>query len=258
MADATGRIGAGVRLALTTLTVAPVRAGRIARDVASVAMSLAPVVGAVLGAVIAAIGIGANRLGAPAVVAGSLVVAAGVLLTRGLHIDGLADTADALGSYRDRETALDIMKRPDVGAFGVAAIVLVLLTQVAAAGAIVGRAAPVALAGVVTAMAAGRLAITVGCRRGVPAARTGGLGALVAGTVGGPALAVGALAVLAVAVAAVPNRPWQGPLAVGLSLAVTVLLVHHAVRRLGGITGDVLGAACELSVTVTYVVVSLW
>jgi len=258
MADAPGRVGAGVRLALTTLTVAPVRPGTIDRDVAAVAMSVAPAVGAVIGVIVAAIGIGAHRLGAPALVAGALVVAAGVLLTRGLHIDGLADTADALGSYRDRDAALDIMKRPDVGSFGVAAIVLVLLTQAAAAGAIVGRAGPVALAGVATAMAAGRLAIAVACRRGVPAARSDGLGALVAGTVGVPAIAVGGLAVLAVALAAVPDRPWQGPLAVGLSLAVAVLLVRHAVRRLGGITGDVLGAACELTVTVSYVVVSLW
>jgi adenosylcobinamide-GDP ribazoletransferase len=120
----------------------------------------------------------------------------------------------------------------------------------------VSRAWPAALVGVVTATAAGRVAIALGCWRGVPAARPGGLGALVAGTVGVPALAVTAVATATVALAAVPSRPWQGPLAVGLSLAVAVLLVRHAVRRLGGITGDVLGAACELAVTVTYVVVS--
>jgi adenosylcobinamide-GDP ribazoletransferase len=256
MADSPGRFVAGVRLALTTLTVAPLPTGRLDRDVAGVAMSTAPAVGAALGAVGAAIGIGANRLGAPALVAGALVIASGVLLTRGLHIDGLADTADALGSYREREAALDIMKRPDVGAFGVVAIVLTLLIQAAAAGAVVSRAWPAALVGVVTATAAGRVAIALGCWRGVPAARPGGLGALVAGTVGVPALAVTAVATATVALAAVPSRPWQGPLAVGLSLAVAVLLVRHAVRRLGGITGDVLGAACELAVTVTYVVVS--
>lgn len=252
-----GHVIEGVRLALTTLTVAPLRPGRIDRRVAGVAMSIAPAVGLALGAIVGAIGFGAYRLGAPALVAGTLVVAAGVLLTRGLHVDGLADTADALGSYRGADAALDIMKRPDVGPFGVAATVLVLLTQAGAAGAVVTRPWPSALAAVVTATAAGRLAITTGCRRGVPPARPGGLGALVAGTVGWPGLTAGALGVTAVALAAVPGRPWQGPLAVGLALTVAVLLVRHAVRRLGGITGDVLGAACELAVTVTYVMVSM-
>ena len=56
-------------------------------------------------------------------------MAAWALLTRGLHLDGLADTVDALGSYAGKERALEIMKRPDVGPFGVAALVLVLLAH---------------------------------------------------------------------------------------------------------------------------------
>ncbi|HEX2771876.1 MAG TPA: adenosylcobinamide-GDP ribazoletransferase, partial [Micromonosporaceae bacterium] len=85
------------------------------------------------------------------------------------------------------------------------------------------------------------------CRRGVPSARPDGLGAMVAGTVGRRALAAGTAAVGAVALVAVPGRPWQGPLAVGIGLAVALLLVRHAVRRLGGITGDILGAAVEIT-----------
>jgi adenosylcobinamide-GDP ribazoletransferase len=220
-------------------------------------MALAPLVGAALGLVVGGLGGAADRLGAPSIVAGVVAVAAGVLLTRGLHIDGLADTADGLGSYREAGAALDIMKRPDVGAFGVSAVVLVLLAQAGAAGAIVARPWPAALAGMVTAVATGRVAIALACRRGVPSARPDGLGALVAGTVGGPAIVIGLLAVAAVALLAVPGRAWQGPIAVGLALGAALLLVRHAVRRLGGITGDVLGAACELAATVTYVVVAL-
>ena len=109
----------------------------------------------------------------------------------------------------------------------------------------------------VVATAAGRLAIAVACRRGVPAARPDGLGSLVAATVGPAALAMGVAGVAAVAVVAVPGRPWQGPLAVLASLAVVLGLLRHVVRRLGGVTGDVLGAACEVAVTATYVAVSM-
>ncbi|MET8468031.1 adenosylcobinamide-GDP ribazoletransferase, partial [Micromonospora zamorensis] len=84
------------------------------------------------------------------------------------------------------------------------------------------------------------------------AARQDGLGALVAGTVGPVALTAGAVAVALLAVGAVPGRPWQGPLAVAVALAVALLLLNHVVRRLGGITGDVLGATVEVVTTLVY------
>jgi adenosylcobinamide-GDP ribazoletransferase len=248
---------AGVRLAVTTLTVAPLRPARVDRASAGVAMSVAPAVGAGLGVLVATVGIAATRVGAPAGVAGVLVIGAGVALTRGLHLDGLADTADALGSYRDPEAALAIMRKPDVGPFGVVALVLVLLAQVAAVATVLGRGWPHAAAAIVAATAAGRAAIALACRRGVPAARPDGLGALVSGTVSLPAGLAGAAGVLIVAVWAVPARAWQGPVAVTTGIAVALLLVAHAVRRLRGITGDVLGAACETAVAISYVLMSI-
>ncbi|MBM0240071.1 adenosylcobinamide-GDP ribazoletransferase, partial [Micromonospora sp. ATA32] len=71
-------------------------------------------------------------------------------------------------------------------------------------------------------------------------------------TVGPVALVVGTAAVALAAVPAVPGRPWQGPVAVLAALAVAVLLLRHPVRRLGGVTGDVLGATVELVTTLTY------
>jgi adenosylcobinamide-GDP ribazoletransferase len=243
-------VGAGLRLAFTTLTVLPIRAGRVDRAAAAAAMIAAPAVGAALGAVLAAVLWALRELGSPAPVAGAVTVAAAALLTRGMHLDGLADTMDALGSYRTGDAALAVMKKPDIGPFGVAAVAVSLLIQAAALGyTTVGE--------VVLAFAAGRLAITIACRRGVPAARPEGLGALVAGTVPLPAAVSVAAVVTVAAAAATPDRPWQGPAAVVLALCVVVLLVHHAVRRFTGITGDVLGAAAELATTATLVALTL-
>lgn len=236
----------GLRLALTTLTVLPVRSGRVDRRTAAVAMSLAPLVGALLGAVLA----GLFVLLGQGPVAATVTVAAGALLTRGLHLDGLADTVDALGSYRDRDRALEIMKKPDIGPFGVAAIALALLIQAAALTEVGAWA-------IVVAWAAGRLGVTVACRRGVPAARPEGLGALVASTVPVPVAAGAAALVAAAAVFAVPGRAWQGPAAAAAALLVLVLLLRHAVRRFGGITGDVLGAAVETTTTLALVGLAL-
>jgi adenosylcobinamide-GDP ribazoletransferase len=247
-----GRFAAGLRLAVTTFTVLPLRAGGVDRSAAGTAMALAPAIGAVLGAVLGAALLGLAAAAAPPLVAGAAVVGLAALLTRGLHLDGLADTVDALGSYRTGDAALQVMKKPDVGPFGVAALVLVLLVQAAALSALTARTWPAVLVAVVTATAAGRLAVAWACRRGVPAARPQGLGALVAGSVGVPVLVVMTCAVTIAAGAAVPGRPWQGPGAVLTALAVTLLLLRHTVRRLGGVTGDVLGAAVEITTTLTY------
>ncbi|MFG1837838.1 adenosylcobinamide-GDP ribazoletransferase [Micromonospora sp. NPDC049175] len=248
---AESRFLAGTRLAVTTFTTLPVRAGRIDRPVAGTAMALAPAVGALLGVPLAGVLLLTGAF-APPLVAAGVTVGVAALLTRGLHLDGLADTVDALGSYRRGAAALEIMKKPDVGPFGVVALVVVLLVQAAVLADLAGRSGPAALAAVVAATAAGRFGVTVACRRGVPAARPDGLGALVAGTVGPVALALGAVAVALLAVPAVPGRPWQGPLAVAAALAVALALLTHVVRRLGGITGDVLGATVEVVTTLVY------
>jgi adenosylcobinamide-GDP ribazoletransferase len=218
-------------------------------------MSIAPYVGLALGLVVGGVGLGAVALGASPLVAAVLAIGASAALTRGLHLDGLADTADGLGSYRDPAGALEIMRKPDVGPFGVVVIVLVLLAQVAAAAQLLTRPWLPALAAIATATATGRLGIALACWRRIPAARPDGLGAAVAGTVGVPALAVGALVLAAATLLTTPL--WLGPVALGTGLVGGAALLAHSVRRLGGITGDVLGAVCEVTATLTYVVMSL-
>lgn len=235
----------GLRLAVTLLTALPLPGGADApaldRRTAAAAMYWAPVVGLVLGAAAAGVLL-ACRAGHSGALLGA-VLAIGVLaaLSRGLHLDGLADLADGLGSRKPAAQALEIMKRSDIGPFGVVTLMLTLLVQVSA----LARAAEIGRGpiGIAAAAVASRLAITLACRRRVPSARPGGLGALVAGTVR-PAAAA-ALVVAALAGAAAIG--WTYASAIAIGLAVSLALTELSRRRLGGITGDVLGAVAEIT-----------
>src|SRR6516165_7907208 len=252
----------GLRLSVTLLTAVPLRgAGPEPRRVTvAAAMMWAPAVGLLLGAAAAAVLVVADHpLGVGPLTAAGLAVATLALLTRGLHLDGLADLADGLGSGKPAPIALDIMRRSDIGPFGTVTLVLTLLIQVAALAqaeaAGPGRGPAALIAAVVT----GRLALTWACRQGVIAARREGLGALVAGTVRPAAAAVITLALLAAACLVIIDEPrgWMLSLAVVAGLIGALVLQRHAVRRLGGITGDVLGALIEVATTVTLVVAAM-
>jgi adenosylcobinamide-GDP ribazoletransferase len=251
----------GVRFAFGTLTVFPVRVTRWDRQAARGGMLCAPLAGLAVGAAAAATGLVLLLLGAGAPLAAVAGVAVPAALTRGLHLDGLADTADGLGSGKPAEDALRIMKQSDIGPFGVIALVLVLLAQVAAlAQAYEASWARGACAAVVSAAVA-RLALTLAARAGVPAARPEGLGAAVAGVLPVRAalgVTVAVTAVAAAAGAAVgPYDVVRGVLAVLLALAAAEALLRHCVRRFGGVTGDVFGGLAETAATVSLVVLSL-
>lgn len=246
---------AGLRLALSWLSVLPVRVrGEVDRVTGAWAITLAPVVGVLLGVLACGLLWGLVQVGAPPLLAGVLTVGALALGTRGMHLDGLADTVDGLGCYGPPERALAVMRDGGAGPFAVVALVLVLAAQAASLGAL---AVQQRWLGVVVAVVAGRVAFGWACRRGVSAARPDGLGALVAGTQL-PAVPVGWALVLGTgAVLAVDARAWQGPVAVLVGAVVVVALSAHTARRFGGVSGDVLGACSEAAVTAVLVVLAL-
>lgn len=248
----------GLRLSFGLLSVLPVRYARAGRVEFGAAMRLAPVVGLAVGVLQGGLYAALSFAGTGQLLAAALAVGLGAVLTRGLHWDGLADVADGLGSGRPAETALEIMKKSDIGPFGVLTLVFTALVQITATA----EAAHPALALAVAAVA-GRTAIVRACAPGVPAARPDGLGSMVAGTVGrgvGTALTALVIAVSALAALALTGSPRDAlPFALAplAGLLAAGLFRRHLVRRFGGITGDVLGALCELTVTVTLISLTL-
>ncbi|MFC5951809.1 adenosylcobinamide-GDP ribazoletransferase [Pseudonocardia lutea] len=227
-------------LALSWLTVLPVRTGAPSARAAAGALRWAPLVGAGLGAVAGLLVWGLGALGVPGLVAGLLAVGVLALGTRGMHVDGLADTADGLGCFGPPERALAVMKDGGAGPFAVVTLLVVLGVQ---AGSLGAQSGGHAVAGAALAVATGRAGFCWVARRGVPAARPGGLGALVAESQ--PAWVAPAWwSVLAAAGYAVAG--WRGPAGIVLAALVTVALSAHTARRFGGMSGDVLGAAAEL------------
>lgn len=251
----------GIRFAFGTLTVIPVRVTRWDRAAARAGMLCAPLAGLVVGVLAAVPGSLLLLSGSGPLLAAVVCAAVPAALTRGLHLDGLADTADGLGSGKPAEDALRIMKQSDIGPFGVITLLFTLLAQVAVLQQLYAQSWTRGAAAAVVAGVVARLALTLASRDGVPAARPEGLGAAVAGAVPVRGAVAVALVTVAGCAGAGALLGGYGALRYGLAslaaLAVAQLLLRHCVRRFGGVTGDVFGALAETAATVTLVGLAL-
>jgi adenosylcobinamide-GDP ribazoletransferase len=228
----------GFITAMRTLTILPVP-GREADRLAD-ALPFFPVAGLLVGGLVAAgVTLFARALHWPAG-AGALGAVLGAALTRGLHLDGLADSADGLLGGRTRERKLAIMKDPNVGAFGAIAVVLALLvkavalTRLAQAGAWWWIAIPF--------VAARGMQVELICTRPYARAEGGTAGPFVAGARRGHLAAALAISIVLATACGGPG----GLLFVAAAGLAAVALGRRLDAALGGITGDTLGLANEL------------
>jgi len=225
--------------------------GHVDRTVAGAAMLLAPLAVLPLAALVALVVWTGSRAEVSPLATAVVAVASLALGSRAFHLDGLADTADGLTASYDRERSLAVMRTGAAGPAGVVAVVLVLGAQTAGLASLVLTDHGWLTAGVLVCVSRGVLAGL--CTRGVPGARADGLGATFVGSV--PRSAAAATAVVAAVLC------WlvaSGSGLVGLAAAILVLaaLTARAVRRLGGVTGDVYGAGVEIALATLLVSVS--
>jgi adenosylcobinamide-GDP ribazoletransferase len=208
-------------------------------------MSWFPLIGAGIGVVVGSVWWGADRLWPPAVAA-ALTVAADLALTGMLHVDGLADSADGLLPHLPRQRRLEVMSEPAVGAYGITVTTSVLLLRFAALASM--QPSILLIAG---AWCASRTVMAVAARA-LPYARAEG--GLATAMLGGDWRPVGLYGVIASVTLGAFAGGRRTEVAVAAGLAASAGVVLFARRRLGGFTGDVLGAAGVAGETVALVV----
>jgi len=232
------------------LTIVPVGGQRGAVGAPSgTAIAWFPAIGLLIGCVLVVV----DRLAAwafPMLLAALLTVTTWKLMTGGLHLDGLADCLDSLGGH-DATQRLQIMRDSRIGSFGAMGLILFLLLELAA---VAGLAAAPRWRALLTAPCVAR-AMPAILARWFPAARSEGQGARFRADVQPRAMAVALACAVVVAVALLGAA---GIAAVAVAGLTSVAIGRFMTARLGGVTGDVLGAAVEISELTVLLTVSAW
>lgn len=231
------------------LTVIPVPRIAISPTLSERSLALFPVIGACIGALLGGLGLWLGHILPPGPVA-ALLIGGGALLTGGLHLDGLMDTADGIFGGRSPEQRLMIMRDSQVGAFGVMAGGVALLGQFACLSELTGHARFTAL---VVAAAMSRWAMLLALVI-FPAARTSGVGATFHAAATRSAGIAGTFFVILLVL--VSGR--LGVIALAAGTVAVLGCGHLLTRRLGGLTGDSYGAIAVVTETaVLFIAIAL-
>ncbi|HEY3373920.1 MAG TPA: adenosylcobinamide-GDP ribazoletransferase [Candidatus Aquicultor sp.] len=212
-----------------------------------------PVVGAIIGIILLAIGWLAKNILEPLALSAVIVVALAVL-TRGLHLDGLADTFDGLFGGTGKECILDIMKDSRIGSFGVVAIVAVLLLKAVILAQILGQSTWLAVLALVVFPVIGRWSACVSLGTQRYARGSGGLGESF--TRLSDTRVVIATSIITLVVVGSLLLLWTVPVMLS-ALALTLAFNVMVGRKIGGITGDTVGAIVEINEVAALLVMAI-
>ncbi|MFZ5708141.1 MAG: adenosylcobinamide-GDP ribazoletransferase [Pseudomonadota bacterium] len=235
------------RLAFMLLTRLPVGKLRDPAPSLAEAQWAYPLVGLVVGIVTWAVLHGAIAIGIGPYAAALAAIAATILVTGGLHQDGLADFVDGIGGGRDRTHCLEIMRDSRIGSYGVVALILAVGTSAAALGDIAGY---LTLATALTIAVSSRLAM-LAVLLALPAARGDGLGFSAAAGLR-MACVPGAMLVTGLTL----TMGWSALVVIITAAVATCIIAVLAVRHIGGQTGDVLGAVQAVSEALAWLALS--
>ncbi len=235
-------------LALSFLTRLPVPFLRtIDMPPLATAMRLFPVAGLVVGAITGLVLVAGKLAGVPALLAGAAALAVTALATGALHEDGLADVADGFGGGQSAEQRLEIMRDSRIGAYGTIALIIAFLARAAILEELYYRS-PTAIVLVLMAAAAFSRALMVDLLWATRPARSDGLSVFAGRPAKGDALIAlasgGGIALLAIAYSLSLQTAIFALVAGGLGLGLVRTI---AMRKIGGQTGDVCGAAQVIS-----------
>jgi len=244
-----GRIaesGEQIRLAISFLTIIPVINGARASDEKAVAASFGwfPLVGFGIGAALCVEDLALGYVFSPAI-RSALIVMTLAIVTGALHLDALADTADALGAGRDRARALEILRDPRIGSFGAIALFFALALKVLA---LVRLAGAMRFAAIYLAPGLARYAMVM-VAHGLEYMRTEGAGAALLASSDDDHERRGSnelIACATVVIAVLPAISIKALCACVVTVVATLLLRAFYHRWIGGVTGDLIGAAGEI------------
>jgi adenosylcobinamide-GDP ribazoletransferase len=240
--------GRAFKGAVSFLTRIPTGTGTSSPEAMASWVPYFPVVGALVGLSGAVVYAAATAVWVP-IVAASIAVAVEVVITGGFHEDGLGDSADALGATGGREDVRRILRDPRLGSFGVLAITLGLILRV---GTMTSLQPWSAVAALPAAHALSRAAAMVVLNY-TPIAQKQGLGATYGHALTGRALMAGMFSAIAISVLAIGL--W-GLVAAVVAASVALSMGHAARRRIGGVTGDVLGATQQCALVAVLLLAS--
>jgi adenosylcobinamide-GDP ribazoletransferase len=232
-------------LALSFLTILP--AGRFfPAEEKALARSMAffPIAGLLIG-VLAAAGYYLMSLIFPRTLVLWLVIALIAVLTRGIHLDGLADTVDGVACGGTREKILEVMRDSRIGTFGVLALVILMGAKYLALDQIPASSLSASL---IVMVVIGRSAMVLVCYRSVYARSSGGLGKAFTDHVGTRELMVSSLTCLVISLFAIGPR---GILVFSAAAFFSIGYRQYFMKKLGGVTGDILGGANECAELLT-------